>query len=84
MTERIRLIRDDELTGETRNLFDALIAMMGRIPNSYRVLARVPKLAKLLIPFNAAMQRQGAGSILTTKIKEMVVIKTSHLNGCRY
>ena len=84
MAERIRLIRDDELTGETRNLFDALTAMMGRIPNSYRVLARVPLLAKLLIPFNAAMQRQGAGSILTTKIKEMVVIKTSHLNGCRY
>ena len=84
MSERIRLIRDDELTGETRNLFDALTAMVGRIPNSYRVLARVPLLAKLLIPFNAAMQRQGAGSILTTKIKEMVVIKTSHLNGCKY
>ncbi len=84
MADRIRLVRDQELTGETSRLFAAVIAMLGRVPNSYRVLARVPLVAKLLIPFNAAMQRQGAGSILTAKIKEMVIIKTSHLNGCRY
>lgn len=84
MSERIRLIEENELTGETKNLFDAVTAMLGRVPNSYRVLARVPLVAKMLIPFNAVMQRQGAGSILTTKIKEMVVIKTSHLNGCKY
>jgi hypothetical protein len=54
------------------------------VPHSYRVLARVPMVAKFLIPFNAVMQREGAGSLLTTKLKEMVVIKTSHLNGCRY
>lgn len=84
MGERIRLIRDDELSAESRNLFEAVKAMLGRVPNSYRVLARVPLVAKMLIPFNAVMQRQGAGSILTAKIKEMVIIKTSHLNGCRY
>lgn len=84
MADRIRLVRDDELTGETKHLFGAVTVMLGRVPNSYRVLARVPLVAKLLIPFNAVMQRQGAGSILTTKIKEMVIIKTSHLNGCRY
>ena len=32
--------------------------------------------SKLLLPFNAAMQREGAGSRLTSKLKEMVVIKT--------
>ena len=84
MTERIRPIRDAEATNQTATLFEAVTAMMGRVPNSYRVLARVPLVAKLLVPFNAAMQREGAGSILTTKLKEMVVIKTSHLNGCRY
>ena len=40
--------------------------------------------AKMLLPFNAVMQREGAGSVLSTKIKEMVVIKTSHVNGCDY
>ena len=65
-------------------LFDAVTAMLGRVPNSYKVLARVPLVSKLLLPFNASMQREGAGSLLTSKIKEMVIIKTSHINGCNY
>ena len=36
------------------------------------------------MPFIATLQREGGGSLLKTKIKEMVVIKTSHLNGCAY
>ena len=48
------------------------------------MLANSPHVAKMLVPFNAVLQRQGAGSVLDTKLKEMVVIKTSHLNGCEY
>ena len=80
------LVTQAKVAGQTAATIVAgnVTAMLGRVPNSYRVLARVPLVAKLLIPFNAVMQREGAGSILSTKIKEMVVIKTSHLNGCRY
>ena len=81
---RIKMIDDDEVKGEVKVLFDAVTAMLGRVPNSYRVLARVPLVSKLLLPFNASMQREGAGSLLTSKIKEMVIIKTSHVNGCNY
>jgi uncharacterized peroxidase-related enzyme len=38
----------------------------------------------LLLPFNAAVQRQWPGSRLPGRTKELVVIKTSHVNGCRY
>jgi len=55
-----------------------------RVANFYRVLACVPLVAELLLPFNAAIQGEGAGSILSCKIKEMVVIKTSHINSCNY
>ena len=81
---RIKMIDDDEVKGEVKVLFDAVISMLGRVPNSYRVLARVPLVSKLLLQFNASMQREGAGSLLTSKIKEMVIIKTSHINGCNY
>ncbi len=81
---RIKMIDGEKAEGEIKILFDAVTAMLGRVPNSYRVLARVPLVSKLLLPFNATMQREGAGSLLTTKLKEMVVIKTSHLNGCKY
>jgi len=82
--DRIRMLDTENAKGEVASLFNAATAMLGRVPNSYRVLARSPLVAKLLLPFNAVMQREGAGSILTTKIKEMVVIKTSQLNGCKY
>jgi len=81
---RISLIDAAEVKGDVAILFDALKAMLGRVPNMYRILGRSPLVAKMLVPFNAVVQRQGAGSVLTTKIKEMVVIKTSRLNGCNY
>ena len=81
---RIKMIDGDEVKGEVKLLFDAVTGMLGRVPNSYRVLARVPLVSKLLLPFNASMQREGAGSLLTSKIKEMVIIKTSHINACNY
>ena len=81
---RIKMIDDGEVNGEVKVLFDGVTAMLGRVPNSYRVLARVPLVSKLLLPFNASMQREGAGSLLTSKIKEMVIIKTSHINACNY
>ena len=81
---RIKMLDPGQAEGEIASLFDAATAMLGRIPNSYRILAHSPMVAKMLIPFNAVMQRQGAGSILSARIKEMVVIKTSHVNGCAY
>jgi len=81
---RIEMIDPQDATGDVAVLYDAVTEMLGRVPHSYRVMAQSPHVAKMLVPFNAVLQRQGAGSVLTTKIKEMVVIKTSHLNGCAY
>ncbi|MBL6957973.1 MAG: hypothetical protein ISR52_03260 [Rhodospirillales bacterium] len=82
--ERIPMLDVETADGELAQLFEGVTEMLGRVPNSYRVLSHSPHIAKAFLPFNAVMQRQGAGSILTTKIKEMVVVKTSHVNGCAY
>jgi len=81
---RIDMIDPATATGDVAILFDAVRAMLGRVPNSYRILGQSPLVAKMLIPFNAVVQRQGAGSVLSAKLKEMAIIKTSHLNGCKY
>jgi len=81
---RVSMIDPVTATGDVAMLFEAVTAMLGRVPNSYRILGHSPLVAKMLIPFNAVVQRQGAGSVLTAKLKEMAVIKTSHVNGCRY
>ncbi len=58
--------------------------MLGRVPHSFRTGAHSPFVFLMLLPFAATAQREGAGGILTSKIKEMVIIKTSHVNGCNY
>ncbi len=81
---RTSLIDIETLPESSRALADAVSAMLGRVPNSYRVLLHSPLVAAMLLPLNATLQREGAGSVLSTRIKEMVVIKTSQLNGCAY
>ena len=81
---RVEMIDPGTADDRVKILFGAVTAMLGRVPNSYRVLAQSPLVAMMLVPFNAVLQRQGAGSVLPTRLKEMVVIKTSHINGCRY
>ena len=80
---RVSMIDPATASGDVAMLFDAVRAMLGRVPNSYRIIGNSPLVAKMLIPFNAVVQRQGAGSVLGTRHKEMVLIKTSHLNGCK-
>jgi hypothetical protein len=81
---RVNQIGLDEAEGETARFYEATTKMMGRVPHSFRVLGNTPLVARMLLLFNATMQREGGGSVLSCKIKEMAVIKTSHLNGCDY
>ena len=37
-----------------------------------------------MLPFSAVLQREGAGGLLSSRIKEIAIIKTSHVNGCDY
>ena len=82
--DRVSMLDTENAEGDVADLFAAATAMLGRVPNSYRVLGRTPLVAKFLLPFNAVLQREGAGSLLSSRLKEMVVIKTSQLNGCKY
>ena len=82
--DRVSMLDTENAEGEVADLFAAATVMLGRVPNSYRMLGRTPLVAKFLLPFNAVLQREGAGSLLSSRLKEMVVIKTSQLNGCKY
>ncbi len=81
---RTSLIDLETLPESSQAIAEGVTAMLGRVPNSYRVLLHSPHVAAMLLPLNATLQREGAGSVLTTRIKEMVVVKTSQINGCAY
>ena len=70
--------------GETARFFEASAQMRGRVPNSSRVWGHIPYLAKFQLPAGAVLQREGAGGVLSCRIKEMAVLKTSYVNTCNY
>lgn len=81
---RIPVIEPEAVDGELGEFYDAVTALMGRVPHFYRTISHAPLLAMLFLPINAANQREWPGARLSGRIKEMVVIKTSHVNGCEY
>ncbi len=82
--QRLPKIERENISGDLEHFYDAVTQLLGRVPNFYRTISHAPWLAMLLLPFNAAVQRQWPGSRLPGRTKELVVIKTSHVNGCRY
>ena len=77
-------IPPEAVDGELEEFYAAVTDMVGRIPNSVRTTAHAPFLAMLMLPFQVATQREWPGTHITGKLKELVVIKTSHVNECEY
>lgn len=82
--QRLPKIEKENVSGDLERFYGAVTGLLGRVPNFYRTISHAPWLAMLLLPFNAAVQRQWPGSRMPGRIKELAVIKTSHVNGCRY
>ncbi len=83
-TSKIQMVNPRNAAGDTARFFEATREFLGRIPHSARVMANTPYVARLYLPFNATLQREGMGGLLTCRIKEIVVLKTSFVNACAY
>lgn len=81
---RVPILDLASATGEVARFFEASAQLRGRVPNSSRVWGHIPYIAKFQLPAGVALQREGAGGVLSCRIKEMAVLKTSHVNTCSY
>ncbi|MEK9797148.1 MAG: carboxymuconolactone decarboxylase family protein, partial [Alphaproteobacteria bacterium] len=77
-------IPPEAVDGELDAFYSAVAEMVGRVPNSVRTMAHNPFLAMLFLPFQVATQREWPGTHISGRLKELVVIKTSHINECEY
>jgi alkylhydroperoxidase family enzyme len=84
MTQRIRGITDEEATGPVKDLFAASNALLGRTANLLRILAHSPHLARWFLPLVAAVRQPNAGAVTPARLRNLAVLKTSTINGCRY
>jgi hypothetical protein len=81
---RIPILDPQTATGETARFFEATARFRGRVPNSSLVWGHIPHIAQFQLLAGAGLQREGGGGVLSCRIKEMAVLKTSHVNSCRY
>ena len=80
----IPIVSDEEASPEVQALFKNVKKMYGRVANAIRVAAHTPRVAQVLFGFIVATQRSEVSGSLTKKIKALVGLKTSLLNGCNY
>lgn len=77
-------VSDDEADAEQQALFRHSTQMFGRVANAVRTASHSPKLAQSIYGFIVAALREEITGILDKRIKTMVILKTSMLNGCKY
>ena len=84
MTQRLRSITDAEATGSIKEMFEASNRLLGRTANLSRILAHSPYVARFFLPLVAAVRQPNAGAVSDVRLRNLAVLKTSTLNGCRY
>ena len=81
---RVAILDPKTAEGEVAGFFEATARFRGRVPNSSLVWGHIPYIAKFQLLAGAGLQREGGGGVLSCRIKEMAVLKTSHVNRCAY
>ncbi len=81
---RIQKIKKKAIGPQFVEFYSAVENLLGRVPNFYKTFSNSPLLAMTFLPINALAQREWDGTSISGKIKELIVIKTSHTNGCKY
>ena len=84
MAQRIGGVTDEEATGVVAEVFAASTEMLGRVANLLRIVALSPGIAKWWLPLVAAIRQPNAGAVSSPRLRNLAVLKTSTLNGCRY
>ena len=75
---RLERSQVDEATGA---IYDHYLKERGNIPNMFRTVAHRPEILRTMIAHFRAVMETGT---VPAKLKELVIVRTSQLNGCEY
>jgi len=82
--QRIEAISDEEASPEVRAIFDGSRGMINRVANLIRTVAHSPHQARCLLALMLIVQPDTEGTDLDPRLRELAILKTSKVNGCRY
>jgi len=78
---RIEPLRVEDAPAEVLPVWTDFYRVRGSVPNMYRTLALRPEMMQAISAVQAAVMGPGTVSV---QLKELVVVRVSQLNGCRY
>ncbi len=78
---RLRKLGPEHVDGEAREIFEGFLRERGNIPNMFRTVAHRPEILKSMTAHFRAVMNTGT---VDKKLKELVAVRVSHLNGCKY
>ncbi len=78
---RISKLDRDEVSAETAARYDKAFAQRGNVPNMFRVMAHRPEIFATMQAHFAAVLNTGT---VSTKLKELIIVRTSQVNDTPY
>jgi hypothetical protein len=78
---RVRPLAPEEVEPEVRPIFETYMQERGNIPNMFRTAAVRPKHLQTMIAHFRTVMNEGTVPVL---LKELLWVRISHLNRCRY
>jgi uncharacterized peroxidase-related enzyme len=78
---RISRVDHSELAPEVAALYDKAFALRGNVPNMFRVMAHRPEIYSTMQAHFAAVLNTGT---VSTKLKELIIVRTSQVNETPY
>ena len=78
---RISRLDRSQVTPETAALYDKVFAQRGNVPNMFRVMAHRPEIFSTMQAHFGAVLNTGT---VSTKLKELIIVRTSQVNETPY
>lgn len=78
---RISRIKTDEAEGAIRPLLEEMYRQRGNVPNMFRAAAHRPALLETMLAHFRCVMETGTVAV---KLKELLAVRVSQLNGCDY
>jgi uncharacterized peroxidase-related enzyme len=78
---RISRLDRSEVTPDLATLYDKIFAQRGNVPNMFRTMAHRPEIFSTMMAHFAAILNTGT---VSTKLKELIIVRTSQVNETPY
>jgi uncharacterized peroxidase-related enzyme len=78
---RISRLDRSEVSAQTAALYDKVFALRGNVPNMFRVMAHRPEIFATMQAHFGAVLNTGT---VSTKLKELIIVRTSQMNQTPY